>query len=267
MIRPYVSAFAIMLDRMGDFRKIDPRPETLQAAKDRLNGEMLGLPLYSLLHAQTSILDEWAKTIPLKSTIAQLRHIDSKFSGDHQRYKEAQLFDETEQLARRIREDLEGQLFYFANDKVADYYRAEMPFGPDVANNFSSANDDISEAGKCLALGRSTACVMHLMRVLEVGLVSLAHAVNADADRPGWEKIINNIRGKLNDMNASTHGADWKRLKDLYSDAAAHLLVSKDAWRNHAMHKPVHYGEQKAKDIYASVRAFMASVASELGEP
>lgn len=171
-----------------------------------------------------------------------------------------------EDLHERFQDELDTQHFLFVPAHLAPYYMTKLPFGEEVADRFSSAAIDIDEAGRCLALGRSTACVLHLMRVLEVGLTTLARAVSADADRPGWEKIINNIRGKINDMNAASHGADWRRLKDAYSDAAAHLLVAKDAWRNHAMHKPVQYSEDRAKDIYASVRGFMQSIAAELRE-
>ena len=36
--------------------------------------------------------------------------------------------------------------------------------------NFPAANHEASEAGKCFATARYTACVFHLMRVMEVGV-------------------------------------------------------------------------------------------------
>jgi hypothetical protein len=46
--------------------------------------------------------------------------------------------------------------------------------GKEVFDAFPTANNDVSEAGMCLAFERGTACVMHCMRILEVGLVALA---------------------------------------------------------------------------------------------
>ena len=80
------------------------------------------------------------------------------------------------------------------------YYETRPLFGPDVFNNFSSANDDIDEAGKCLALGRGTACVMHLMRVLEVGLAALASALGANKQLIGADicrRLIKSLRRGL----------------------------------------------------------------------
>ena len=56
----------------------------------------------------------------------------------------------------------------------ANSSRGGQLFGDDVARAFPSSKGDIDEAGKCLALDRGTACVFHLMRILEIGLQLLA---------------------------------------------------------------------------------------------
>ena len=60
-------------------------------------------------------------------------------------------------------------LLQVSSDKL-DYWQNPNLFGSEVTENFKSALYDINEAGKCFALGRDTACVFHLMRVLEHGL-------------------------------------------------------------------------------------------------
>jgi hypothetical protein len=55
-----------------------------------------------------------------------------------------------------------------------------------------SASFDIEEAGKCLAFDRGTATVMHLMRVLEVGLKALAKVLQI-AYAPSWDSYIKKI--------------------------------------------------------------------------
>lgn len=207
--------------------------------------------------------------LPLPLTMKKLKRVrdlvefldDAETAQPPERLKQA-----FEELHERFQDELETHQFLFVPPHLVSYYVTPQAFGELVADKFPSAANDIDEAGKCIALGRATAGVLHLMRVLEVGLMSLATAVRAPTDRPGWEKVINSIRGKINDMNEQSHGGEWRRLKDVYSEAAAHLLVAKDAWRNHAMHKPVHYSEDRARDIFASVRGFMQSIAPELGE-
>src|SRR5262249_20723072 len=64
-------------------------------------------------------------------------------------------------------------IMYVPNEDAKFYEREEL-FGKEVRNKFPSAVNDIRAAGNCYATDNSTACVMHLMRVLELGLNSLA---------------------------------------------------------------------------------------------
>jgi hypothetical protein len=58
-------------------------------------------------------------------------------------------------------------------EKLELFEQKEPLFGKDVAEKFNSAVFDIRESGKCLALGRATACVFHLMHVLEFALQAI----------------------------------------------------------------------------------------------
>src|SRR5216683_4653264 len=73
--------------------------------------------------------------------------------------------------------ELEGRKFYGPETEYAQYFENAQLFGLEVFNAFPRANDDVTEAGNCLALERSTACVMHLMRAAEVALRALAKAL------------------------------------------------------------------------------------------
>jgi hypothetical protein len=70
------------------------------------------------------------------------------------------------QCTSRVPDDLRGKSMFTIDPRLAPYFEQPSGFGDEVFKNFSSANDDMAEAGTCLALGRATACVMHLMRVL-----------------------------------------------------------------------------------------------------
>jgi hypothetical protein len=84
------------------------------------------------------------------------------------------LHSQVKELLYRISDEL-GDRFFLSLDKDSvPYYRQSEPlFGLAVERRFPSASEDISEAGKCLGLGRSTASVFHLMRAMELAVVEI----------------------------------------------------------------------------------------------
>ena len=83
----------------------------------------------------------------------------------------------------------------------AELFRQKNPFfGDKVEDAFPRVAEDISEAGKCLALDRSTSAVFHLMRAMEsaVGRLSLKLDIpNPDRE---WGKLLSDIPKKIEAM-------------------------------------------------------------------
>lgn len=149
-----------------------------------------------------------------------------------------------------------------------DLYAPTGPlFGEKVDLQFPTVAEEIVEAGKCLALGRGTACVMHLMRILEVGLHCLADEMKVPFENQNWGKIIDLIEKNIKGMSSVTHGDNWKVEHQFFSEAAVHFWLLKDAWRNHAMHIHERYSEERAEAIFQSVRAYMQHLATRLSDP
>jgi hypothetical protein len=73
-------------------------------------------------------------------------------------------------VKRTMHQELMNRVFVEPEPKYKQYYEQTFLFGQNVFDAFPSANDDIYEAGMCLALERATGCVMHLNRALECGL-------------------------------------------------------------------------------------------------
>ena len=141
------------------------------------------------------------------------------------------------------------------------------PFGDNVDNKFPSSRYDISEAGRCLALKRSTACVLHLMRALEVGLASLAGALGRTLTTENWNTILSDIETEIRSRTKATHGPTWKdKDEPFFAESATHFRFIKNAWRNHAMHAKDKYTEEQAEEIYDSVRSFMRHLSERLSE-
>lgn len=67
--------------------------------------------------------------------------------------------------------------------------------GAEVRAQFSSAIYDIDEAAKCIALGRFTASVFHMMRVVELSLRAVAKCLGVvEPKNPNWGDWLNGIR-------------------------------------------------------------------------
>lgn len=157
-----------------------------------------------------------------------------------------------------------GRSKYFA---IADLGGDEPPpFGQEVADVFPDAAYDIREAGRCLAMERDTACVLHLMRVLEVGLQRLAVKFNVTFERENWNKIIDQIESRIRQMSTnSPKPANWKDAEERYARVAKEFRYLKDAWRNNAAHARSRYDFEEAQTIYRHDREFMCELALNLG--
>src|SRR6266404_438123 len=141
-----------------------------------------------------------------------------------------------EQLWNTVAMELDGRKFYGPLTKFASYYEQPKLFGDEVFNKFPSANNDIFESGTCLALERGTATVMHLMRVVEVGLKVLASTlgVGIQDDWGGYSRAIQAI----DDALTAKIKAAGKRTPDqqFYAEARVTIDGVKIAWRNPVMH-------------------------------
>ncbi len=175
----------------------------------------------------------------------------------------APLISEMGRLVSSVHDELEARLLFVVEPGQAEYYSDAKPlFGEAVNDAFPSASQEISDAGKCRALGRWTACVIHLMRGLEPALNALAKHFDIEPDQ-NWNTALNQIDEKLKAIRKSTSGAEAEQWA---SEASAHLRVVKNAWRNHAAHGRARYDKEQAVAIYDNVRPLMQSLAGRLAE-
>jgi hypothetical protein len=167
------------------------------------------------------------------------------------------------QATSRIPDDLMGQVLLALDPRRLHLYDQPKIFGDGVFDAFPSANEDISEAGTCLALDRGTATVMHLMRVLEAGLAVLALAVGVKKQN-NWGSYLREIDKELaaKAKSAGARSAD----EQFYAEAAVSMDSMRRAWRNPTMHPDKSYSVERAEEIMNAVRAFMKHLATKLHE-
>lgn len=173
------------------------------------------------------------------------------------------------EFSRTLRDELESIRLLVLNSEAerALFDPPTPPFGSEVQSNFASARYDIEEAGKCLALGRWTAGVVHLMRALQPALRALEADVQATKPQINWQNMIEQIEAAISAMRNGRHTRTATPIElDWYAEAATHFRFLKDAWRNHATHGSDKYDEERAMRIYGNTRSFMAQLATRLKE-
>ena len=166
-------------------------------------------------------------------------------------------------LERRFIDQLQGTHVYAVDAPVAGYFAPDDPlFGSVVNSAFPSARFDISEAGKCLALDRHTAAVMHAMRALEPALTALAVTFGVEAGA-NWNKTLDQVEAAI--RNRSTDRSPDE--KAWAATVATHFRFVKDAVRNEAMHGRRQYDARGARELVDAAGIFMREVADRLIEP
>ncbi len=182
------------------------------------------------------------------------------------------LMDQVMTIEKLAEKELKGKgFFYIPAERTRFFPTAKQPhiFGNAVATAFPSAGDDIAEAGTCLGLARGTACVTHLMRVLEIGLTALGNIFGVSLAHTNWAPAIEQIESKIREMHKDPEWKvrpDCKEQQEFYAQAASHFGILKDAWRNYTMHARGLYTEERAERIFENVKAFMQQLSSRLHE-
>lgn len=239
-----------------------------------------------MVEAHRMAADPRAKMIPvgrvvlprLDEIIQELREVDLRFSVKlAQRMRDdidrgVQAFTAWEygvfllELERRIDDELEETVFMRVTADTAKYFDARPLFGTQVETQFHSVVLEIEEAGRCLALGRHTACVFHLSRVLGPALEALGRALGVNVAVPAWQGILDRITKELEKRN-NQKDPGWLAEEPFYSTAAAFLLAVKIAWRNPVVHDIEHiYDADKATEVLETVKTFMRHISTKLGE-
>jgi len=164
----------------------------------------------------------------------------------------------------RFLDEIAAESFLYQSREKLKYYELHAPFGPAVFARFPTAEFDIREAANCFALDRHTATVMHCMRVLEVGFTLLGKALKIGRGRSGWGQDLRSFETQWQaSLSGKPKRLGWKR--NVVPELLLQLHYFKDAWRNHAMHKPdARYCEEEARRVFEHVRDFMTLLATKV---
>lgn len=175
-------------------------------------------------------------------------------------------------ISLRLKDELVLRSIYVLKQEEAKYFDSALGmFGPNISDKFQSCTYEIEEAGKCLAFERSTACVFHLMRVLEIGIGAVSKCLSIpdpvkDAER-NWGTMLRKIREEI-DRRSKLLQPQWSNTGDntLLAEIFASLDAVRNVWRNATMHVETKYTPEEAERIFNAVKGFMMKLASRMDE-
>lgn len=159
------------------------------------------------------------------------------------------------ELDNTIRREMQGCMFFHMPPDRVKFYKQNMLFGARVDVRIPSTQFDITEAGNCYAMGRGTACVFHLMRVMEVGVQKLGDLLGVPlAQEKNWQVILDSVNKAVKSLSANAPRTV------VLGQVAAHLYNVKVGWRNPVMHPRETYTLEEAGDLIGNVKAFMKTL-------
>lgn len=163
-------------------------------------------------------------------------------------------------LKNRIDDGLRDKVCIVLMEADVNHYSKPELLGRRVVEKFGGAVSDVEEAGNCLALGRGTACVFHLMRVMEVGVQTFGKKLHvALTGEKTWQRILDELNKPIRNMPTRTKPQTSR--KEEFAALHAQLYNVKLVWRNNVMHPKASYSPEEAGDIFKHVDIFMRHLA------
>lgn len=180
------------------------------------------------------------------------------------------LLNEYIDIGNSLKRELSSvKMFSISKENLKYYFPISPLFGAEFTRGFDEFGAfELDEAAKCLALGRSTAAVFHLMRCMECGLVAISRCLGI----PDPIKPIDRTWGKMMDVIWGVITSKWDsadRLHgdgELFDDLYASMDAMKNPWRDATMHVQKKYTHEEAEHIFASVRGFMMKLSARCDE-
>lgn len=246
MMRFSAEKFVRLADNLGQLRA------SLTSTGEMRNARVRGMDRKALATWLSDLL-----VLNLRVTHKHAQHIIDELQKPISEKDFAGLLSE---FQNRMRDELALCHFFYVTDQERAFFSPTAPlFGKEVEDKLSLVIEDISEAGKCIGLGRSTAAVFHLMRVMETGVQKLGDKLGVlFTDEKVWQIILDQVNAAIKKLDQKAN--ETKK----YAAISAYLYNVKLAWRNEAMHPKATYTPEEAEAIFLAVRAYMKELASVL---
>jgi hypothetical protein len=177
-------------------------------------------------------------------------------------------------LQEIMKSELSERLFLQVDPRDAPFFGKEKLFGDQVYEAFQSAREDIAEAGNCLACGRATACVFHLMRAAEIALRVLAwdrrikfvKRPNVPIELRQWDEILQELENSEKKIQQYKLTLAREAQLAFYHGAMVELRAFKNLYRHRTAHARKIYDIDQARSAMTHVSGFMKILATKISE-
>jgi hypothetical protein len=173
------------------------------------------------------------------------------------------------ELYNRMRDEMETRVVVMVDPAKAGLFQQESPlWGQEVADKFPSLSYDIKEAGKCLALERSTASAFHSIRCFEAAIRAISRCLGIPDPTKGskrnWGAALGSIKDELENRWPSNliHTGIGEFLWEVH----ASLSGMQNPYRNSTMHLDKKYTVDEAHHIFEMVKGLTKRLASQIDE-
>ena len=205
-----------------------------------------------------------AETLDLRATIKQGQRVRERVEAGRISTMN-ELVDLYVHMYDRLVDEIGDAVVLLVPDAQAGGLKEPFLSATTIAR-FPSIEHDAREASRCFALGRNTAAVFHMMRMLEVPLRALSQFVNIEKHSPTWNAYLGQLSPAARKRFPAPGGTD-KEMRDYVSELEGHLRAIKDAWRNPTMHNVARtYTDEDARELCVLINGFMRRAAVHLDE-
>jgi hypothetical protein len=166
-----------------------------------------------------------------------------------------------EHLSSVVESELQSRLFFHMQaDRVENWERKWLT-DTVIYENFPKAHEEFQSAGRCYSYGETTACVFHLMRVIDSGLRLVYLSLGATYDARNWDGIAKKIETEM-EQKYQSKSIDWKQREPFYAAVLTDIRSIGRAHRNPALHDIERkYSDSDAKYLIEVTKAFMTHLA------
>jgi hypothetical protein len=151
----------------------------------------------------------------------------------------------------------------------ADYY--QNPIGPwkSIVMKFG-CGDDVEEGRRCIALGRFTASVFHMLRTVEYGVLALQSFLGEADPKAHFGSVVGKLEGMVQKTKYEHLDSDMREKLPFLRSVLPQLHAVKDAWRDKVAHADLKintsamFTKDKAIEIHNVSFALMKNLSENL---
>jgi hypothetical protein len=169
------------------------------------------------------------------------------------------------ELHLRIQDELSQNTFYWVPKERETFLHQVIDFQY-LEKLVPSIIDEFFAASRSYIYGENTACIFHLMRVVDFGLHKVAKSLGIGYSAHNWKMIGDDIRKKM-EQKYQDKTEEWRKSEPFYAGVLTDIGAIARGHRNPTLHELERtYDDREARYMITVVSGFMLHVGKEMPE-